>query len=106
MERAFGTISSIVRDLGENKAVQDALIFAVWKETVGEQISARAIPFDYVDRRLMIAVEDQTWKHQLEALAPTMLGKLNRQLKDRVVAYLEFHEDPSRFVKPDDQKVR
>lgn len=90
MERAFGTISQVVSNLETNVSVDKALVFAAWKEAAGPGLGDRTFPCEYSESRLKVVVEDITWKHQLEGLAPTLLARLNSRL-DRVrVKYIEF----------------
>ncbi len=105
MERAFGTISSIVRNLEENSAVEKAFVLATWKEAAGPQLASRAVPIDYLDGRLIVAVADATWKQHLEALASRLLAKLNSLLDGPAVRFLEFREQPTQFAEAENKRT-
>jgi predicted nucleic acid-binding Zn ribbon protein len=90
MERLFAAIPSIVKGLEPNEDVAAAVVFAAWNQAAGEQISSRTKPLGFNDKRLIVAVEDETWRQSLQALAAQMLSKLNKSLGDGTVRYIEF----------------
>lgn len=90
MEQLFASIPSIVRGLEPNKDVTNALVFAAWNQVAGEQIVSRAKPVAVNNKRLVVAVVDETWRQNLEALAAQMLAKLNGSLGDGTITFIEF----------------
>lgn len=90
MEQLFKSIPSIVKGLEPNKDVTDAVVFAAWNQVAGEHIRSRTKPLAFNNKRLVIAVEDETWRQNLEALAAQMLAKINRTLGDGSVTFIEF----------------
>lgn len=90
MEQLFTAIPSIVKGLEPNEDVTAAVVFAAWEQVAGEQIASRTRAFAFNNKRLIVAVEDETWRHNLEALAAQMLAKLNNSLGDGTVTLIEF----------------
>ena len=90
MEQLFSAIPSIVKGLEPNKDVTEAVVFAAWNQVAGEQIRSHTKPLRVNNKRLVIAVEDETWRQNLEALATQMLAKLNKSLGDGTVTFIEF----------------
>lgn len=90
MEQLFGAIPSIVKSLEPNKDVADAVVFAAWNQIAGEQIRSHTKPLRVNNKRLVIAVEDETWRQNLEALAAPMIAKLNKALGGRTVTFIDF----------------
>jgi predicted nucleic acid-binding Zn ribbon protein len=90
MEQLFSAIPSIVKGLEPNKDVTDAVVFAAWNQVAGEQIRSHTKPLRVNNKRLVVAVEDETWRQNLEALAAQMLAKLNKSLGDGTVTFIEF----------------
>jgi predicted nucleic acid-binding Zn ribbon protein len=90
MEQLFAAIPAIVKGLEPNKVVTEAMIFAAWDQIAGEQIRSRTKPLTFNNKRLVVGVEDETWRRNLEALAAQMLAKLNKSLGDGTVSFIEF----------------
>lgn len=90
MEQLFAAIPSIVKSLEPNKDVANAVVFAAWNQVAGEQIRSHTKPLAFNNKRLVIAVEDETWQLNLEALAAQMIAKLNKSLGDGTVTFIEF----------------
>ena len=90
MEQLFSAIPSIVKGFEPNKDVTDAVVFAAWNQVAGEQIRSHTKPLRVNNKRLIVAVEDETWRQNLEALAAQMLAKLNKSLGDGTVTFIEF----------------
>lgn len=90
MEQLFTAIPSIVKALEPNDDVTAAVVFAAWNQVAGEQIASRTRAFAFSGKRLIVAVEDETWRQNLEALAAQMLAKLNKSLGNGTVTFIEF----------------
>jgi len=95
MEGIFSTFPAIIKGLDQNEAAAEALVFAAWKHAVGEPIRARTSPLEFANRRLIVAVEDETWRRNLATLAPQMVARLNASLGERTVTFVEFRVDPT-----------
>lgn len=90
MEQLFSAIPSIVKGLEPNKEVNDALVFAAWNQVAGEQIVSRTKSLRFSKKRLIVDVQDETWRKNLDALSGQMLAKLNTSLGDGTVNFIEF----------------
>lgn len=91
MEQLFAAIPSIMKGLEPNSDVANAMIFAAWNQIAGEQIRSHTKPLSVNNKRLVVAVVDETWRQNLEGLAGQMLAKLNGSLGDGTVTFIEFH---------------
>lgn len=90
MEQLFAAIPTIVKGLEPNKDVTEALVFAAWHQVAGEHIRSRTKPLAFNNKRLVIAVEDETWRQNLGVLAAQMIAKLNKSLSDGTISFIEF----------------
>jgi hypothetical protein len=97
MERLFGAIPEVLKGLGADTAMSDALVLAAWKECAGPLIIERTAAVEYFESRLVIAVSDATWRAHLEDLSPQMVARLNARLGQGTVKFIEFRVDPSAF---------
>ncbi|MEJ7622869.1 MAG: DciA family protein [Pyrinomonadaceae bacterium] len=105
MEQLFTSIPAIIASLDTPDArVEEVIVFAAWKRTAGAAINERTAPREFLERRLVVSVETETWRLHLEELAPQILSRMNTKLAGRVVTFIEFLVDPalSRRTKPHD----
>ncbi|CAN5355954.1 hypothetical protein BH10ACI3_BH10ACI3_04920 [soil metagenome] len=93
MEQLFGAIPTVLNGLEPNAEIDEAVVFAAWARCAGELLNARTAPLQYLDNRLVIAVEDNTWKRHLEELSPQMLAKINGSVGHGRVRFIEFQID-------------
>lgn len=93
MEHLFGSITAVTGQFDASTMVAEAVGFAAWNICVGEMLRERTVPVRFHDRRLVIAVEDNSWKRHLEDLSPQMLVKLNAALGQESVKFIEFRID-------------
>ena len=90
MQQLFGAISEVLAGLETDKSVDQAMVFAAWRQTAGEKLSERTKPVEFVDNRLIIGVADETWRRHLEDMIPQMLVKINGTLGQGTVKRIEF----------------
>ena len=95
MERLFDAIPSVLKGLDANADVDQAIVFATWKNCAGDILRKRTAPLKFEKHRLVIAVADETWQRHLEALSAQMLVKLNNRLGQGTVKFIEFRIDSS-----------
>lgn len=93
MEQVFEAIPSVLKPLGPHATVRKAVVFAAWEKCAGELLRMRTAPVEFVENRLVVAVQDDIWRRHLEALSPQMVFRLNGSLGDRTVRFIEFRID-------------
>ena len=98
MEQLFGAIPAAMASLGLSDEAAEALAFAAWKRVAGELLVKKTAPLELRKARLLIAVEDKTWQHHLESLAPQMVARLNGALGEGSVKFVEFRIDKRAVV--------
>jgi hypothetical protein len=74
----------------------DDLARAAWPLAVGKKVADRTRPARMVRTRLIVDVEDLTWKKQLFTLSAQILTNLERHLGPGIVEDLEFRVMPAR----------
>ncbi len=90
MEQLFGAISKVVAELEPDDRGRQAIVFAAWRRAAGEAIITKTEPVGLNGERLIIKVNDDTWRSHLEALAPQMLAKINKLVADGTVKRIDF----------------
>jgi hypothetical protein len=93
MEQLFGAIPSILSGLGPNADIDEAVAFAAWARSAGDLLRERTKPLGFFEKRLVVAVTDETWRRHLEDLSPQMLVKINGSLGQGAVRFIEFRID-------------
>jgi hypothetical protein len=99
MEQLFDSFASVLRTLGPNKEIEEALMFMMWGRCAGEMLRSRTRPLEFFEERLIVAVTDETWRRHLEALSPQLVARLNALAGNGRVRFIEFRVDP-RSVSP------
>lgn len=83
-------ISSVLNDslkrMGLEVKLKQHQVFSLWSEVVGPKICHHAQPIHIRGGRLLVAVEDSMWLHQLNFLKHQILIELNKKL-DRAPVY-------------------
>jgi hypothetical protein len=97
MEQLFGAIPKLLKVLGKNAEVEQAVVFAAWKRCAGGLLNERTEPLEFFENRLVVAVEDNMWRRHLEELSPQMLARINGQLGKGILKYIEFRVQPKTF---------
>ncbi|MCB2212618.1 DUF721 domain-containing protein [bacterium] len=71
-------------------ALREAELFNRWADIIGEKLAQQAIP-ERLDRgKLVIQVEDSSWRHQLLYMRRELIGKINQALGSGVVKEIVF----------------
>ncbi len=77
-----------VSDLGWERPLADARVFAQWSSLVGAEVAAHCEPQSLHDGELRITAESTAWATQLRLLAGTLLARLVAELGPDVVTKL------------------
>jgi|SRR5262245_54467003 len=89
----------MIRLSGDNEEVREQAVFAAWRAIAGEKIAYNCIPLQLDQRRLVVAVLDQTWKKQMEKVSGEYLFRINSLLSSPVVTFIEFSVDRKYVMK-------
>lgn len=94
MDDLIKSLPRLLRASGETEEVLEAAAMVAWRRVAGEALRGQAVPFRLYRKTLVVAVADQTWQKQLEAMSGQLLFRLNSLLGQAVVTYIEFRIDP------------
>ncbi len=97
MEELFGAFLNLLGPLRDDERILSAVVFAAWRKAAGKQLSERAKPLQFRHKRLTIAVENESWRSNLEELSSDILYRLSTVLGHGIVTFLEFRVDMSAF---------
>jgi hypothetical protein len=100
MEKLISALLAILKAPNLSTEVTEAACFAVWRHAVGDALSNQAIPLRLNGSVLVLAVADNIWKRQLEAMRGQLLFRLNQLLGQPLIKSLELIIDPTKMQKP------
>lgn len=90
MEQLFTVLPSVLKQVEHTPRSDEAVVFAAWRRAAGEPLSRRAVPVEYTEKRLTVAVEDKTWQKHLQELAPQLVARVNDAVGQGTVEFIEF----------------
>ncbi len=93
MKELFRLLPKLLSEHEDNETVREAVVFAVWRNVVGESLRENTVPFRLYKKQLIVAVADERWKHHLESMSGQMIFKLNSALRAPEVTFIEFRVD-------------
>jgi hypothetical protein len=97
MDKLIKTLPAILAAAGGSEEVAEAACVAAWKHAVGPGLSGHAVPVQFQNKTLVIAVADAIWQKQLEQLRGQLLFRLNSILGQAVVTSIEIRIQPETF---------
>ncbi len=95
VQTLFQALPVILRKAGGDAQVEEQIAFAIWRKIAGEGVTRQSTPLALASGILRVAVTDQTWKAQLEKLAPEYVARMARLSGSPLVSRLEFVVDPA-----------
>jgi predicted nucleic acid-binding Zn ribbon protein len=81
-------LEGVVRDVAPQTLL--ARVQAAWTEVAGDRLAAAAAPVSEREGTVTVACKSAVWAHELELLAPDLLGRLEGALGDPLVTKLRF----------------
>lgn len=94
MNSLLKLLPMMIRLSGDNEEVREQAVFAAWRAAAGKSLAHSCVPFRLYQKQLVIAVQDQVWKTQMEKVAGEFLFRINSLLSAPLVTFIEFRVDP------------
>jgi predicted nucleic acid-binding Zn ribbon protein len=88
-QRLDTTVGRLVNDLGWETDLRVHGVFGRWGEIVGEAIAAHCTPDSFAEGRLVVRTDSTAWATQLTLLAANVVRRLNEELGDATVTFLD-----------------
>jgi len=83
------TVRRLVNDLGWEVDLRVHGVIARWPEIVGTAIAEHCTPTSYAEGRLSVRTDSTAWATQLTLLAANVVRRLNEELGDGTVTFLD-----------------
>jgi len=106
MDKLIKTLPAILAAAPGSEEVAEAACVAAWKHAVGQALSSHALPVQFQNKTLVVAVADRIWQKQLEQLRGQLLFRLNSILGQAVVKSIEISIQPEKFKQEDREDER
>lgn len=94
MDRIRYYLPTILRLGGEHDEVREQVVFAAWQATVGPAEN-KSRPVSLQRKTLTVAVLNESWKEQMQAMSGQYIFRLNSMLEQPVVTLIEYKVDPA-----------
>lgn len=88
-------LPSLLRQAEDSPEAKEYAAFAAWDAAAGDAVRRVCVPTRLYTRRLLVATVDQTWKTQLDRLAPQLIFRVNSLLGAPLVTQILFRIDPA-----------
>jgi hypothetical protein len=92
------TLDSVLREVAHELKFEDkleqAMLYRLWTETVGEQIARNAGPVLVRGGVLHVNVSSPVWVQELQFLRSMLLEKINARLSDEKISDIRFKVGP------------
>lgn len=88
-QRLDNTVGRLVSDLGWETDLRVHGVFGRWGEIVGDAIAEHCTPDSFAEGRLVVRTDSTAWATQLTLLAANVLHRLNEELGDGTVTFLD-----------------
>jgi predicted nucleic acid-binding Zn ribbon protein len=83
------TIGRLIADQGWATDVRVHGVFTRWDQIVGREVAQHCTPQSFDDDRLVVRTDSTAWATQLKLLAPTVVRRLNEELGDGTVRFID-----------------
>ena len=103
MERAAKLLGH--SNLARNCITQEQIGVAAWAVAVGKKVARHTRATALIEGRLVVEVEDDLWRRNLEALGKQILARLDKEAGDGLVKKLHFVVAPRRRMPAREQRV-
>lgn len=83
------TLGRFVAEQGWSEELRVHGVFSRWSGLVGAEVAEHVTPEAFADGRLTVRTDSTAWATQMKLLAPQLLGRLNDELGEGTVEYIE-----------------
>lgn len=97
MEQLIRALPALLKASGASEGIAEAACIAAWKHAVGEGLNSNAVPLQFQNRTLVVAVADALWKKQLEQMRAQLISRLNLVLGQSLVKSIELRINPDKI---------
>jgi len=83
-------LDTFMQYIGLDAKMQELQILNIWKECVGSAIANYSTPIEIRKNKLLVRVENASWRHELSMKKEEIIEKLNLKLKKKIIKEIIF----------------
>ncbi len=83
------SLERLINERGWATDLKVHALFVHWSAIVGREIAEHVTPISFADERLVVQADSSAWATQMKLLAPTVVGRLNEELGEESLRYME-----------------
>ena len=83
-------LSKSIKRLGLEKRLKGEAVILNWDKVVGPRIASKARAFKFFDSRLMVEVENPSWRNELLFMKEKIIKELNKSINSRLIKDIIF----------------
>jgi predicted nucleic acid-binding Zn ribbon protein len=83
-------LSKSFKRLGLGKRLKGEAAILNWEKVVGPKIASNARAFKFVDSKLLVEVENPSWRNELIFMKEKIIRELNKSINSRVIKDIIF----------------
>ncbi|HNM96398.1 MAG TPA: DciA family protein [Marmoricola sp.] len=83
------TLERLVEERGWHSDLQVHGLFLRWAALVGREVADHVTPISFEDGRLVVQADTTAWAQQMKLLAATVVRRLNQELGDETVRFVD-----------------
>ena len=80
----------IVKNVADEKAIDERKAFILWSEVVGKRISNVTSPSKIINGKLIVEVKNSVWRNELTMLKEEILIKYKNKLGSKIINDIKF----------------
>lgn len=83
-------LSKSIKRLGMEKRLKGEAAILNWEKVVGPKIASNAKAFKFVDSKLLVEVENPSWRNELLFMKEKIIKELNKSIKTKTIKDIIF----------------
>jgi predicted nucleic acid-binding Zn ribbon protein len=93
-------LSRCMKRMGFGKRLKGQTVILNWEKVVGPRIASKARAFKFSDSKLLVEVENPSWRNELLFMKEKIIKELNKSINSRLIKdiiFLSRSGEASRF---------
>ena len=83
-------LAKSMKKLGFEKRLKGETAILNWEKVVGPRIASKARAFKFVESKLLVEVENPSWRNELLFMKEKIIGELNKSINSRLIKDIVF----------------
>jgi predicted nucleic acid-binding Zn ribbon protein len=80
----------IVKNVADERAIDERKAFIIWAEIVGKKVSNVTSPIKIINGKMIVRVKNSVWRNELVMLKEEILKKYQNKLGNEIIKDIKF----------------